>query len=413
RYKNPGEVKLSCIAGCLLPHYDAKMIKRNLLYLIAVLLNLLGCTVVSFSQTCDFTYVAQELPLLTLDSEDMTEKLTGEDWDMVKGSIPNVKMFFGSEEPYFSVGLGWAELPENYASLTREQAIGRLRQMLELGSWRRELEGHEFEYDLLSDDPISALFVLDYTDGGTHYWDMGIDIVATPECLVSLKISTAIDELTEEELNHLQESLTSLRRIVVARHGAVQFDAVGTRLTLARLINQMILLGAFLGVAAIFYGIYSWNYLITPGKASRRYSAFIVMLAGLMIIFTFLVNELVGFHIAESRNLHYEGLIHWFFALFLHAWSYKTQSPFAVLASVSYIVAGLTLNLWLVLFGWMAPTTGMVGGLIGTLLVFYVLKKSATRKKLALAPEEEKSEQAIRGDEKAGSDQEAESEIKA
>ncbi len=377
---------------------DLPFTRKMTKYLITPLLVLLSCTV-GFSQTCDFAYVAQELPLLVLETEDVTDRATPEMWDVFRFALPNVQMMFATpRDPFFSVGLGWSELPENYASLSREQAIGRLRQMLELGQWQRELEGGTLEYDLLSDDPVSATFVLDYMDGGEHYWDMGIDIIATPQCVVSMKISTVIDQWTDEEVDRFLESLKDLRSIVLARHGAVQFDPVGNRLTLTGLLNQMFFLGVFLGVGAIFYRIYSWNYLITPGKASRRYSAFVVVLSGLMIGFTFFVNESLGFDIAESRNLAYTGLIHWFFVLFLHAWSYKVQSPFSVLASVSYFVAGLTLSLWFVLFGWAAPPTGMWGGLIGTLIVLYVLRESSTRKKLALlalAPDEEKSEEAV------------------
>jgi len=278
---------------------------------------------------------------LLAETEDLTDKvLTEENWGVLRSALPNVKMVFATpSNPFFSVGLGWEELPENYASLSREQAIVRLRQMLELGSWQQELEGHTFEYDLLSDDPVSATFVLDYMDGGEHYWDIGIDIIATPECVVSMKISTVIDQWTDEEVDHFRESLTDLRNIVLARQGAVQFDPVGNRLTTAALINQMTIMGICLLAAAIFYRIYSWNYVITPGKASRRYSAFIVGLTLLMIGFTILVNESVGIHIAESQSVPYAGLVHWFLILLLHSWSYKVQSPVSVLASVSYVLS--------------------------------------------------------------------------
>ena len=169
----------------------------------------------------------------------------------------------------------------------------------------------------------------------------------------------------------------------------MQFDPVGNRLTTAALINQMGLVGICLLAAALFYRIYSWNYVITPGKASRRYSVFIVGLALLMIGFTVLVNESVGIHIAESRGMPYVGLVHGFFVLLLHAWSYKVQSPFSVLASVSYVVAGITLGLVYVLVGWAAPTTAVGGGLVGTLIVSYVLSKSSTKIKRVLAVEEE------------------------
>ncbi|MDA2935219.1 hypothetical protein MYX82_12890 [Acidobacteria bacterium AH-259-D05] len=316
-----------------------------------------------------------------MDSEDLTENATEEAWDLYKNALPNVKMVFGSSEPYFSSFLGWGDLPENYATLSREQATGRLRQMAELAVWNAELKDQIFEYELLEDDPLTLSFILKYTDGGQYYWDMGVDIIATPECAVSLKISTAVEELTDEELIHLQTSLASLRRMVVAKHGAVQFDPVGTRVTLASVTYQILLIAACLFVGAIFYWIYSWNYLITPSKASRRYSVFIVILSGIMISFTFLVNELVGFNIAESQRVPYVGLIHWLFVLAIHTWSYRIQSPFSVLASVSYIVGGLTLTLWSVLVGWMAPTSALTGTLIGSLLVIYVLRTSSTRKK--------------------------------
>jgi len=45
---------------------------------------------------------------------------------------------------------------------------------------------------------------------------LGADIIATPYCIVSLKISTVVEELTDEELAYLQASLASLRRMVVA-----------------------------------------------------------------------------------------------------------------------------------------------------------------------------------------------------
>jgi len=369
------------LRGRTITHYRAK--------LIAALLVLLSCTV-GYSQTCDFTYVAQELPLLVLETEDLTDRTTPEMWDLFRFALPNVKMIFATpRDPFFSVGLGWSELPENYASLSREQAIGRLRQMGELASWKRELDDQAFEYELLTDDPVSGIFVLDYIDGGKNYWDMGIDIIATPECLVSLKLSTVIDQWTDEEVDHFRESLTDLRNIVLARQGAVQFDPVGNRLTTAALINQMGLVGICLLAAALFYRIYSWNYVITPGKASRRYSAFIVGLAGLMIGFTILVNESVGIHIAESQGLPYAGLVHGFFVLLLHSWSYKVQSPVSVLASVSYVVAGITLALVYVLVGWAAPSNAMWGGAIGTLIVSYVLSKSSTKIKRVLAVEEE------------------------
>lgn len=369
------------------------MKKRNLFYLIATLLTLLSCTV-GFSQTCDFTYVAQELPLLAVESQDVTENLAEEDLGVLRRSLPNGKMFFATpRDPFFSVGLAWAKLPENYASLSREQATERLHQIAELANWQREFQDHPLEYYLLTDDPISAIFAVDYqpdhTDGGEYYRDIRIDIIATPECMVRLKLSTVIDQWTDEELNHFRESLTDLRSIVLARHGAVQFDPVGNRLTQAAVSNHMILICVYLLVAAFYYWIYSWNHVITPGKASRRYAALVVVMAGLLIGFTFLVNESLGVHIAESRNLAYAGLVHWFFVLFLHAWSYKVQSPVAVLASISYILAGLTLSLVFFLFGRMAPPTGMWSGVVGTLMVLYVLGKSSLKKKRVLAVEEE------------------------
>lgn len=214
------------------------MIQRNLLYLIATLLALLSSTAVGFSQTCDFSYVAQELPLLSLETEDLTDRTTPEMWDVFRFALPNVKMIFATpRDPFFSAGLGWSELPENYASLSRGQATERLRQGGELAAWKRELDEQAFEYDLRTDDPVSIFSVLNYVDGGNNYRDMGIDIIATPECIVSMKISTRVDQWTDEELNRFLESLTDLRNIVLARHGAVQFDDVGTRLTLAGLLD--------------------------------------------------------------------------------------------------------------------------------------------------------------------------------
>ena len=60
-----------------------------------------------------------------------------------------------------------------------------------------------------------------------------------------------------------------------------------------------------------------------------------------------------------------------------------------MLASVSYIIAGLTLGVLFVLLGWAAPPTGMWGGAIGTLIVLYVLGKSSVKIKRVLAVEEE------------------------
>ena len=170
----------------------------------------------SFSQTCDFSYIAQELPILSLDSVDLTEDLTEEAWNLSEIALPNVKMVFWSGEPNFSSFLGWADLPENYAKLSREQATGRLREAAELAIWNAELEDRIFEYELLDDDPLTLSFIHKYTDGGQYYWDLGADIIATPDCIVSLKISTVVEELTDEELAYLQASLASLRRMVVA-----------------------------------------------------------------------------------------------------------------------------------------------------------------------------------------------------
>jgi len=231
------------------PASELSSVKRGVKswkHLSAALLAVLSCTV-GYSQTCDFTYVAQELPLLAVESQNLTENFAEENWEVFRGFLPNVKMVFATPgNPFFSVGLGWEELPENYASLSREQAIGRLRQTGELASWKRELDDQVLGYDLLADDPVSAIFAFDYVDGGENYRDMGIDIIATPECMVSLKLSTVIDQWTDEELNGFLESLTDLRSIVLARHGAVQFDPVGNRLTTAALINQIGLIGIYL-----------------------------------------------------------------------------------------------------------------------------------------------------------------------
>ncbi len=51
-----------------------------------------------------------------------------------------------------------------------------------------------------------------------------------------------------------------------------------------------------------------------------------------------------------------------FLVLLLHSWSYKVQSPVSVLASVSYVVAGITLGLVYVLVGWAAPSTAVGAG---------------------------------------------------
>ena len=162
----------------------------HIFFSILILISILPPSITK-GDNCDFSHLAKDVPLISEYTIDITEKVIADpgSWRLMKKALPNVQRVFASKEPYFTVLVGWAQSWDDIAKFTREQAKAHFSSIAEVGKSNAERQGQEFIFSFSPDDPLTMYVNLSYLDGGHSYKDIGMDIVATPNCIVSVKVS--------------------------------------------------------------------------------------------------------------------------------------------------------------------------------------------------------------------------------
>lgn len=217
--------------------------KKTILFIVIFLIS---APVNSIGDDCEFSHLAYESHLLSTRTTEITEtaKEDRSFWKRLKRSSPHAKQTFVAEDPYYFVLLGWQTYKGDFSNFTRDKAIGFLSQYPEKGKSRALKEGTDFKYHFSPTDPLTLYVSMDYSDSGDPYRDLSVDIVATPKCLVSLKVIANLNEVSEEEVKYIEEQFETLREIILDKYGPVEFSGSASTLWLSLLIDNLKVVGA-------------------------------------------------------------------------------------------------------------------------------------------------------------------------
>jgi len=221
--------------------------------------------------------------------------------------------------------------------------------------------------------------ILTYVDEGIAYKDIGMDIVATPHCIVSLKISGRTDELGVEYWKTFVEQFELVRHLIENKYGTIQFPSSGSRIWWSVFVDNFFWLLVISISAFILSVIYRSEFFILPGSITKKYSIFIMIVSFIMVSVTILANEWIGFSITLYR---YESTPHFVLIFVVHLWAYLTNRPKVVAFALWLIVASLLTQIGFWILGWSTLKTGnLLAVLIGFVLVTYTLVKSSSLKR--------------------------------
>ena len=229
---------------------------KRIILIIAIVL--ISAPANSSRDDCEFSHLAYESPLLSTRTTEITEtaKEYRSFWKRVKKSTPHAKQAFVAEDPYYFVLLGWQTYKGDFSYFTRDKAIGFLSQYPEKGKSKALKEGTDFKYHFSSTDPLTLYVSTDYSDSGDPYRDLYVDIVATPKCMVSLKVIANLNEVSEEEVEYIEAQFEILREIILDEYGPVEFSGSAGTLWLSLLIDNLKVIGAALAVILILIVVF-------------------------------------------------------------------------------------------------------------------------------------------------------------
>jgi len=328
-------------------------------------------------EDCDFSHLSKDVPLISEYTIDVTEKIKDDSgsWRLMKKALPNVQRVFVSKEPYFIVLVGWAESWDDIAKFTREQTKGHFSSLAEIGKSNAEKQGQEYTFRFSSDDPLTTYVNLTYLDGGHPFRDIAMDIVATPNCVVSIKLSGRTDELGPQYWQTVADQFELMREVIAKKYGTVQFSSSGSRIWW-RVFGNVVFWLFVITISALFLSsVYLIKFSVTPSPSTRKYSVFIMVLAVFMLTITILVNEWLDI---QSGQYTYETVPHFILIFLVHLWAYMSNKPRVVAFALWLIAVSIIAQIGFWLSGWAALKTGnWVGIILGSVLVTYTLVKSS------------------------------------
>ena len=329
---------------------------------------------------CDFSHLAKDVPLISEYTIDVTEKIEADSnsWQLMKKALPNVQRVFASKEPYFIVLVGWAQSWDDISRFTREQTKAHFSSLAEVGKSNAEKQGQEYTFWFSTDDPLTMYVNLSYLDGGSPYRDIAMDIVATPNCVVSIKVSGKTDELGPKYWQAAADQFELMRDVIAKKYDTVQFSSSGSRIWWTVFGNGVFWLFVITIFAFILSSVYLIKFSVIPSPSTRKYSVFIMILAVFMLTTTILINEWLGNY---SWQYRYEMVPHFILIFLVHLWAYTSNKPRIVAFALWLIAVSIIAQIGFWLSGWAALKTGnWVGISFGSVLVTYTLVKSSTLK---------------------------------
>ncbi len=343
---------------------------------------LLGVSL-AHAEECNFNHLVEELPIFTDYTTDVTSVAIEkrDTWDLMKNALPNVKRVFTANDPYFLVLLGWGASFDRLDKFSRDQLESKFSEIAEVGQSNASRLGQDYEFLFSPDDPFTMYVTLNYIDGGEPYRDVALDVIATPKCVVSMKISGKTNELGDRHWAFFDKQINGLREILSTRYGGVQLSEEGSKFWLSEFVNLVVMLAVVAVCAWILSVLYRKRFILKPGSTTRKYSVFIMALAVIMVTLIILYNESLG---AGRGNLKYENIVHFGMLFAVHLWAYLTNRPSVVAFAIGFVFVSLLAGVGFWLLGWVAfKTSNWIGIAIGGFLVTYTLiRSSELRKKI-------------------------------
>ena len=350
------------------------------IFSIFIFFQLLATSFESFASDCDFSHLALEVPLIGINTADITEKMkkNPEAWQRFVTALPGVRKVFISKDPPCLVLLGWSKLWDNSQKQTREEVKAHLSTIWEQsGSNVNEQTGSRSSF-FSDNDPLTRYTTATYSVDGKPIKNIGVDIVATQSCVVSMQIRGDTRVLKEQNWQNFAEQFELARRLIKARYGPVQFSSEGGGPGWGFLGRQLLWMILTAASAFCISTVYLKKFTLTPSSTTRRYSIYIIAIVAIGVAAAVWLKVQRG----SPVDFRYAHVPHFALLFIVHLWALLTNKPRIISFALWIVVVSLfsTAVSWVV--GWSVFTiNGAIGVLIGASLVAYTIVKSSSAPK--------------------------------
>jgi hypothetical protein len=343
-----------------------------------IFFQLLATAVESFASDCDFSHLALEVPLIGIQTADITEEMKKdpEAWQRFENALPNVKKVFISKAPPCLVLLGWSKPRDNFQKHSREEAKAYLSTIWEQNDSNANGQAKSRSSTFSDNDPLTRYTTARYSVNGRQMKNIAVDVVATQSCVVSMQITGEKSELKEQNWQNFAEQFEIARKFIKARYGPVQFSSEGSGTGWDSPGRQLLWMTFIAAFAFCISRMYLKKFTLTPGSTTRLYSIYIIA------IVTVGVAAAVWLKVQRGTTIGY--IPHFALLFIVHLWALLTNRPRIISFALWLVVVSLfsTVVSWIA--GWYAFTiNGAIGVFIGVSLVAYTIVKSSSAPKKA------------------------------
>jgi hypothetical protein len=347
-----------------------------------ILFQLLATAVESFGSDCDFSHLAQEVPLILIHTADVTEKMkeNPETWQRLEKALPGVKKVFISQDPPCLVLLGWTKPMDNFNKHSRDEVKAHLSANRGKSDPNANGHGESRSFFFSDDDPLTLYTTATYSVNGKPAKDIAVDIVATQSCLVSMQITVDTGDLGEQTWQNFAGQFELVRELIKVRYGSVHFSGKENGSGWGILARQLLWMIVIAASAFCISKLYLKKFTLTPSARTRRYSIYIIA------IVTIGVAAAVWLKIQRGPTIDYQSayIAHLAMLFIVHLWALLTNKPKIISFALWLVVVSLfsTVVSWIA--GWSAFTiNGLIGVFIGASLVAYTIVRSSSAAQVA------------------------------
>ena len=331
----------------------------------------------SFASGCDFSHLALEVPFIGIQTADITEKMkkNPEIWQGFEKAMPGVKKVFVSKVPPCFVLLGWSKPRDNFQKHTREEVKAHLSTIWGQSDSNANGQAGSRSSSFSDNDPLTRYTTATYSVNGKPIKNIGVDIVATQSCVVSMQITGDTGELKAQNWQNFAEQFELARKLIKARYGLVQFSTEGSGIGWRSVGKQLLWIIFITASAFCISTMYLKKFTLTPSSTTRRYSIYIITIVVIGVAAAVWLKVQRGFPV-DYRNAY---IPHFALLFIVHLWALLTNKPRIISFALWIVVVSLFLTAVSWVAGWSAFTiNGAIGVFIGTLLVAYTLVKSSS-----------------------------------